>query len=126
MRSRVGVLVACTFGLWAVAFLPARYFEGENGVVYSLVALGLCIIPTSLTLIWAQSHPASAQQQILLVFGGTGLRMIFVIGGGFGLSALLPYFREAAFWSWLLVFYLFTLAVEVILLRKDQATADRS
>ena len=118
MRSRVGVLIACTVGLWTVAFFPTRYFGGEAGVVYSLVALLLCLVPTSLSLLWAQHHPVtSPQQQVMLIFGGMGLRMAFVLGGGLALSALTPYFRGAAFWAWLLVFYLFTLGLEVVLLQ---------
>jgi len=48
------------------------------------------------------------------------LRMAFVLGGGLALSALLPLFQEAVFWGWLLVFYLFTLALEVVLLQKTR------
>src|SRR5438552_3409140 len=38
-------------------------------------------------------------------------------GGGLTLGAFVPVFREAAFWIWVLVFYLFTLTLEVLLLR---------
>ena len=124
MKSRVGVLITCTLGLWAITFFPARYLWGHAAVVYSLVALGLCLLPTSLTLIWAQRRPASSPQQHMLVaFGGTGLRMAFVLGGGLALSGVLPYFREPVFWCWLLVFYLFTLALEVFLLHRGRPTA---
>ena len=57
---------------------------------------------------------------MVLVFASTGLRMAFVLGGGLALSALLPLFQEAVFWGWLLVFYLFTLALEVVLLQKTR------
>ena len=118
MRSRVGILIISTLALWAMAFFPARYFGGQAAVVYSLVALGLCLVPTALTLFWArQSQAPPPQHQMLLIFGGTGLRMAFVLGGGLTLGAFVPVFREAAFWLWILVFYLFTLTLEVLLLR---------
>jgi hypothetical protein len=118
VRSRVGILITSTLALWATAFFPARYFGGQAAVVYSLVALGLCLVPTSLTLFWAsESQAPPPQHQMLLIFGGTGLRMAFVLGGGLALGAFLPVFREAAFWIWVLVFYLFTLTLEVLLLR---------
>ena len=121
MTSRVGVLIASTMGFWAVAFLPARIFFGETGVIYSLVALVLCLVPATLTMLWAHYRPVSTpQQQLLLVFGGTGLRLGFVLGGGLVLSAVGPYFREPAFWIWLLLFYMFTLTLEVHLLGKKQ------
>jgi hypothetical protein len=50
--------------------------------------------------------------------------MAFVLGGGLALSGGLPYFREPAFWGWLLVFYLVTLALEVFLLHRGRPTAD--
>jgi hypothetical protein len=118
-------LIASTLALWAIAFFPARYLEGRAGVIYSLIALGLCLVPTSLTLFWAsQPQGSSVQRQLLLVFGGTGLRMGFVLGGGLLLGALLPFFRETAFWIWLLVFYLFTLTLEAVLMRDGQRLAE--
>jgi hypothetical protein len=121
VTSRVGVLIAGTLGFWAVAFLPARFLFGETGVVYSLVALLLCLVPATLTMLWAHYRPVSTpQQQVLLVFGGTGLRLGFVLGGGLVLSALWPYFRVPPFWIWLLLFYMFTLTLEVLLLSKKQ------
>jgi hypothetical protein len=47
--------------------------------------------------------------------------MVFVLGGGLLLYSLVPYFQQTGFWIWLLVFYLFTLTVEVGLLRAEQA-----
>ena len=39
-----------------------------------------------------------------------------VLGLGLAVYLSLPYFQHASFWLWLLVFYLFTLAVEMVLL----------
>jgi len=81
---------------WAVLAYPARHFGGSPGFVYSLVAALLCFAPTALTLIW--SHRAARQdpnQQLLMVVGGTGVRMAFVLGAGLGLYLLVPYFQQS-------------------------------
>jgi len=121
VNKRVGSLVIGALGFWALVFIPARYIWGTSAVVYSLVALGLCLVPALLSLSWASRYqPGSPQQTIFVVFGGTGLRMVFVLGGGLLLYSLLPYFQQTAFWLWLLVFYLFLLTFEVVLLRREQ------
>jgi hypothetical protein len=89
---------------------------------YSLVALALCLVPAVVILSWAGRHQArSPQQTILIVFGGTALRLLFVLGGGLLLYLLVPYFQQLGFWLWLLAFYLYMLTFEVMLLRNDQA-----
>jgi hypothetical protein len=65
----------------------------------------------------------SADQQLLLVLGGTGVRLLFVLGFGLGIYGTIPYFQQPSFWIWLLVFYLFTLALETVLLRGGQAVS---
>jgi hypothetical protein len=127
LRKRLVTLIAGTFALWALLFFPARMLWGESAVIFSLVAMGLCLIPTSLTLLWAtRPGKRSPQDQVLLVFGGTGMRMAFVLGGGLALYMGLAYFQRTSFWLWVLVFYLFTLALEMLLLRHDESTAERT
>ena len=104
--------------LWVLLYFPARYVWGQEAAVYSLVAAGLCLVPTSLTLAWATRKVGrSADQQMLLVLAGIGVRMTFVLGVGLALSLAVPYFQQQSFWVWLLVFYLFTLGLEMVLLR---------
>jgi hypothetical protein len=112
-------LVVSELALWAVTFLPARYFGGTPAVAYSAVALALTLVPAVVVLVLAGSLDGSSPQQTtLIVFGGTGLRMVFVLGGGLLVYTQVPYFRQISFWIWLLVFYLYTLTVEVLLLRQ--------
>ena len=119
MKRRLSTLIAGTLALWVVLFFPARYLSGPEGGIYSLVAVLLCLIPASLTLAWASREQArSADQQLRLALGGTGLRMIFVLGLGIGMYLMIPYFQQLSFWGWLLVFYLFTLGLETLLLRE--------
>ena len=118
MRRRFTTLVVGTLALWVALFFPARYLGGQEATVYSLVALVLCLVPTSLTLVWAsQADPRSADQQMRLVLGGTAVRMLFALGVGLGLYLAVPYFQQQTFWIWLLIFYLFTLSLEMVLLR---------
>jgi hypothetical protein len=118
LETALQALIAGTLALWVLLFLPARYLWGQEAAVSSLVAAGLCLVPTSLTLAWATRKVGrSADQQMLLVLAGTGVRLTFVLGVGLGLSLAVPYFQQQSFWVWLLVFYLFTLGLEMVLLR---------
>jgi hypothetical protein len=49
--------------------------------------------------------------------GGTGVRMFFVLAGALLLYFLVPYFQnQKTFWMWVLISYLFTLALEMTLI----------
>ena len=63
---------------------------------------------------------------MLAVMGGTGLRMVFVVGAGMALFYLHPDFNHAAFWIWVIVFYLFTLTLEMVILLVRPAAPKQS
>src|SRR5262249_26061920 len=75
----------------------------------------VCLVPALLTLGWVTwAARRSPEQQLLGVLGGTGVRLFFVAGAGLALYNLVDYFRESpGFLTWVLVWYLFTLALEV-------------
>jgi hypothetical protein len=77
-------------------------------------------VPTLAAVIGAdRALKHSPQRQLLMVLGGTGLRMMSALGAGMVLYLAVPYFRDQgpmAFWGWILVFYLFTLVLEIALL----------
>ena len=124
MNSHVGLLLAITLAVWAVVAYPARVLGGDVALVYSAVAAGLCLAPTVATMLWAGwAAKQSPDLQLITVLGGTGLRMGIVLGVGLLLHSFIPYFAQQSLWVWLLVFYLLTLAVEVVLLVKDRARA---
>jgi hypothetical protein len=55
----------------------------------------------------------------LILLGGTGVRMVVVLGAGVLLSVLVPFFGGEglyAFWGWILIFYVFTLVLEIAVL----------
>lgn len=117
MTRQLGTLVLASLALWAVLAYPARLLWGSVAVYYSAAALALCLPPAAVTLAWGRrALRQSAERQLLMVVGGTGLRMAGVLGAGLALALLVPYFRQPGFWVAVLVFYLFTLAVEMMLL----------
>jgi hypothetical protein len=58
-----------------------------------------------------------------MVLGGTGVRMAFVLGTALLLHFTVPSFQKQGFWVWLLIFYLFTLALEMVLIVKGNPAA---
>jgi hypothetical protein len=127
MTKRVGLLIATTLAVWGVAVYPAWLQWGDSAVVYSSVAAILCLLPTVLTMLWASwAYRQTPEQQLVMVLGGTGVRMGLVLGLGLILNTFVPYFQQQLFWIWLLVFYLLTLALEMVLVVKGQpAASDR-
>jgi hypothetical protein len=121
LRS-LGLLIAGSFTVWLLVAYPAFRWWGEWAVVYSAVAAALCLVPTAATLVWSrQAFQGAPEQQLLAVMGGTGVRLVVVIGGGIALYYLDPYFGHPAFWIWIIVFYLVTLTLEVGLILSHQA-----
>src|SRR5436305_1019600 len=78
-----------------LAGLPARALGGgDAALVYSGTALLLCLAPMALTLAWADRALAGPpEQQLLLVLGGTGLRLALVLGAGGALFVWAPYYQ---------------------------------
>jgi hypothetical protein len=113
---RLGFLVAGSLLLWLAVVYPARQLGGDEAVFLSAVALALCLVPAAATMAWALRAGTSPESQLLMILGGTGVRMGIVLGGGLLLTRLFPDYFPAAFWIWLVVFYLFTLALEMTLL----------
>lgn len=103
--------------LWALAAYPAQRFGGEEGLLYSSVAFALCLVPSVATLAWSGwAAKQSAEQQLLTVLVGTGVRMTVVLGVALALYTLVPLFGRSSFWFWVLIFYLFTLGLDTALL----------
>lgn len=122
MNRRLSLLIGGSLAFWVLTAIPAARLWGDAMYANSAVALGLCLVPTVLALVWADRVLGSAPQaQLLMMLGGTGLRMMTALGVGLLLCTQVPYFSEQAlfaFWGWILVFYQFTLALEVATLMK--------
>ncbi len=127
MIRTVGLLVGGTAGLWLAAAYPAYQLGGEEGLVQSAVAALLCLLPMMGTLVWAGRalRGGRPEQALLAVMGGTGLRLLFVIGVAVALYLAAPYFHSRGFLIWVVVFYLVTLALEMALLLARHGEAGR-
>lgn len=122
MKRQLGQLLIASAGIWIAVAYPCRWIWGDPTVlVHSGVAMVLCLVPTSLTLLWAGwANRQSPEHQLAMVLGGTGLRMLAVLGGALAIYLLVPYFQQPTFWVWVIVFYLVTLALEIVLIVAGQ------
>lgn len=127
MSRRVGQLVFGVALVWLAALYPAKLISGESGVLFTGVAALICLLPAVGTLLWCEwSFKGSPERQLAAVMGGTGVRMFVVIGIGMALFFLVEEFEHTAFWIWVVVFYLATLALEIAVLVAGRSAADRT
>jgi hypothetical protein len=126
VSQRLLLLVALTLLFWAVTALPVWLLLSDLALLHASTAALLCLVPGMLTLVWAERTSRKDPQQLLIVaLGGTGVRMFGVLVAGILLVQTVPLYREQdGFLIWLLVFYLFTLALEMTLLLKARPHAD--
>jgi hypothetical protein len=116
VKKRVITLIGGSLLAWALLAYPARHLWGDSALVYSAVAVALCLVPTAATMLWAGwALRQSPEQQLVMVLGGTGVRMGVVLGAGLVLTSFVPFFGQQSFWLWLLLFYLITLTLEMVL-----------
>jgi hypothetical protein len=102
---------------WALLAYPAYRLGTVWTLADSAIAAALCLLPAALTLTLSYfTFQGKPQDQLWIVLGGTGIRMGTVLGLGLLLSWVDPHFQQVGFWAWVLVFYLFTLGLEVGLL----------
>jgi hypothetical protein len=141
VTKRVLLLIAGSACLWVV--LAPAYIAFANATaaqplaaasqkaidmapLWSGAAALLCLLPTAVTLMWCDLVlGGSPEQQLAAVFGGTGLRMAFVVAIGLVLFFNLEDFHEAGFWFWIIVFYLATLTLEMVLVVRRLTALDK-
>ena len=140
MIRRLLLLVGGCAGLWLVllslyfAFCWLRDGEVDLGdpdhrlaLLHSAVAALLCLVPTAATLVWCDLVlGGSPEKQLAAVFGGTGIRMVVVVGVALVLYQSREEFHLGRFWVWIVVFYLATLTLEMILVARRQAAVDKA
>ena len=120
------LLVGGSVAFWLLVGLPARHLGGgDAAIVFLGTGLLLCLVPGVATLVWGEhALRQSPDKQLILVLGGTGVRMAFVLLAGWMLFLWAPYYqRQAGFLIWLLVGYLFTLALDLTLLLTGRSEA---
>ena len=112
---------------WLLLAGPVYLMLGERHILFSAVAAGLCLVPMVGTLLWSDLTSAkSPEQRLAAVLGGTALRIVAAVGLGMVIYFNVPAFKSAWFLLWILGFYLWTLAVEMVLVARRQAALDRA
>ncbi len=125
MRRNLVLLVGGVLALWILLAVPARHIWGDDAVLFSGAAAAICLIPAVLTMVWChKTATGTPEQRLAAVMGGTMARMLTAIGAGVLLFFTVPAFHEPAFLSWVLVFYLATLALEVSLVVRELSAAN--
>jgi hypothetical protein len=119
VKNSLILFLGGTLLIWALASGLALLLWPERrelSLIYSATTAGLCLVPSTLTLLWALAAPGqSPEQRRMTALGGTGIRLFFVLGMGLLLTSTISYFHRQSFWLWLAFFYLVTLALEMVL-----------
>jgi hypothetical protein len=119
---RLLLLVVGSLAFWVLVSLPVRALTDDPDranarVAFLGTALLLCLVPTGITLAWGTlALQKSPEQGALVALGGTGVRMFATLLAAWVLVRSVPFYRDDAFWFWLGIAYLFTLALEITLL----------
>jgi hypothetical protein len=121
-------LVGGTFAFWGLLTYPARLlWPNDPTFEWSTAAAVICLVPTALTLAWTRwAYTGKAEQQLLAVMGGTAVRMVIVLAAGMVLFLNAETFKYQRFWIFVIVYYLFTLALEMVLIVRATAAAEQA
>ena len=125
MTRRLLTFTAGCVAAWLVLLAPAGLVGGGPGAVGLSIAAALCGIPAVLSLAIAEWFAGSdPEKTVAAAVAGTVLRMGFVLGGAALLVKLFPALvagGDLLFWGWVILFYLITLAWEVVFVTRRPA-----
>lgn len=114
-----GLLVLATAaGLWALLIYPAMLVSSDALLGMTIAAV-LCTLPGVLVSMMASFVSRSDQQAILMVIGGSVVRMLFVLIGILIVNSIRPGLGFRDFTVWVIPFYLVLLSVETFLAYKQ-------
>ncbi len=119
---RCSRLLLATVCLFLVLVGPAWFVAGREGLIGLFAAAGLCVVPGLIVFWIAAAYGAAGTEVPLVVLGGAFLRMMFVLFGMVIFQTLDPRLGFREFIVWVLVFYLFLLAVETCLVLLPSAS----
>jgi hypothetical protein len=108
--------------LFGAAALGVGYSVwGESALVQGGVAFALAFVPAAGTLAWVVwSYRHEPEMRLMAGLGGSGVRMMVALGGGYFLTNTYPETFGFEFYSWLTLFYLVLLFFEMaILVQQD-------
>ena len=117
VKPLLGLVVGAAL-FWGLLTYPARLLWPDDPTfLWSTTAALLCLVPTALTMAWARwAFRGKPEDQMVAVFGGTAVRMAVVLAVALVLSLNVEAFGHQRFWIFVIVYYLFTLALEMALL----------
>jgi hypothetical protein len=122
MIHQLRLLLILSLLFWLLIAGPAWLLAGPGVLLDTGVALALCLVPMTATLLWSRyAFAAAPEQQVLAVLGGTSLRLFVAAGGGIALYLNVEALARPAFLFWVIVFYLATLTLEVMVVVRGQA-----
>jgi len=121
VSAMLRLMLACV-GFTLLLAGPAWLVAGSKGLVGLSAAALLCLVPGCL--VTGFRHLAGDSQAVLLLASG-GLRMAFVLMGALVARFGVDGYGLREFFVWLILFYLFTLAIETIsFLKSPEGQAD--
>lgn len=125
MKKGLLGLVVGTVAFWGLVTYPARLLWPDDPTfAWSTAAAAICLVPSALTLAWTRwAYASQPEQQLLAVFGGTAVRMVVVIAAGMILFLSIKTFAYQRFWIFIVVYYLFTLALEMVIIVRSTAAS---
>ncbi len=125
MTGRLLLLAGGCAALWVVLGVPARHLGGgDEALLLSGTASLLCGVPMLLSaVVVLRVGRKDPRLATLAVLGTTGVRMLAVLSCGLLLAQAVPFYRGQAFWLWLGVMYVGTLALEVSILLATRHSA---
>lgn len=122
VMKRLGLLALVTLGMWLVVAVPVGLWFHGPPVLVTLVAALLCFFPASMTLVLVDRlRKRTPEEKVVATLVAPFIRMILSGGGAMWVYFDVPLIREHGFpfVTWMVVFYLVTLAVETRLLYTD-------
>lgn len=112
------ILLTSGFFFWALLIVPAWLVADLRGVIGLTISGMLCLLPGCIALGF-KAWLGSSQSAYVLVAGG--LRLGFVLAGALGAKFAWPEFGLKEFFIWLVLYYLFVLAIETWLTVRNAA-----
>lgn len=106
---QVAMLVVSGVALWGLLVVPAWLLAEMNGLIGLTISAVLCVVPGCVVVVWKEF--LSPTQNVLFLVS-TGLRFGLIFASALLAKAVRPEFGIREFYVWLIVFYLYALAVE--------------
>ncbi|MSU77850.1 MAG: hypothetical protein EXS16_07110 [Gemmataceae bacterium] len=117
----VGLFVGGSLLFGAVAIGIGVAIGGTGILLEAGIAFALAFVPAAVTLAWVVvSYRSTPEMQLTASLGGSGVRMMIALGGGYLLTNAQAELFGPNFWYWILLFYLGLLAFEITLLVQRQ------